>query len=342
VTTTLAADELPLVRRLPALAAIPRARLGTFPSPVEQLTGLFEADDLWIKRDDLNAPELGGNKVRSLEFLLGRVRADDTVLTVGGEGSTHVLATAIHAARLGARTIAVRWQHEMNPTARLVAARAAAACTAITTSRNAAEGYLRALARRLRGGVHYVPLGGAIPLGALGQVNAAMELADQIEAHELPLPGRVIVPLGTGMTAAGLALGFWLAGVETTVVGVRAGPRVGPTRWRVLDLARRTSRLITFYTGRSMQPVPPERVSIVHRMYAGAYGRPHPEAERTGERLGVAHGILVDATYSAKAFAVAMDVAAAASSPTLFWLTFDARWMRGAWSLSGSTSAGGG
>ncbi|HEX5832088.1 MAG TPA: hypothetical protein VFY16_13990, partial [Gemmatimonadaceae bacterium] len=86
---------------------------------------------LWLKRDDRNAPVLAGNKVRALEWLLGDVRAGDLVLTVGGVGSTHVLSTAVHAARLGARTVALRWPHETHPVARLVAAEAEARCARI-------------------------------------------------------------------------------------------------------------------------------------------------------------------------------------------------------------------
>ena len=65
----------------------------------------------------------------------------------------------------------------------------------------------------------YIPLGGSTALGTLGHVNAALELADQVEAGELPLPGRVVVPLGSGGTAAGLALGFAMAGLDTRCSG---------------------------------------------------------------------------------------------------------------------------
>src|ERR1044072_751933 len=81
-------DPIPLVRRFPALAAIPRARLGRFPTPVERLEGFRDVDSLWVKHEDLSSDTLGGNKVRSLEFLLGRVAEGDTVLTLGGVGST--------------------------------------------------------------------------------------------------------------------------------------------------------------------------------------------------------------------------------------------------------------
>src|SRR5690349_4005165 len=105
----------PLFVRFPALAKIPRARLCSLPSPVESLESVVPG--MWIKRDDLNAPYCGGNKVRALEFLLGGLKPGDSVTTVGGTGSTHILATTLHASRLGVSTWGVRWQHAMNPIA---------------------------------------------------------------------------------------------------------------------------------------------------------------------------------------------------------------------------------
>ena len=57
---------------------------------------------LYVKRDDATGgAELGGNKVRKLEFLLADALAGgcDSVVTVGGEQSNHCRATA--AARYG-------------------------------------------------------------------------------------------------------------------------------------------------------------------------------------------------------------------------------------------------
>jgi hypothetical protein len=97
--------------------------LGEFPSPVERLLDDSLVGELWVKRDDLNARAFGGNKVRALEWLLGDARAGDTVLTIGGEGSTHVLSTAEHAAALGVESRAIRWRHEMHDVSHKVAAR---------------------------------------------------------------------------------------------------------------------------------------------------------------------------------------------------------------------------
>ncbi|CAA9305715.1 MAG: hypothetical protein AVDCRST_MAG11-1143, partial [uncultured Gemmatimonadaceae bacterium] len=201
-------SHLPLYDRFPALRAIPRAPLGDFPSPVEAVRGIAGVDTLWVKRDDLNAPELGGNKVRSLEFLLAGVGPGDTVLTLGGHGSTHVLATATHARRLGADTVAVRWPHEMHATAHRVLAETGARGVRARGAWTAVDAVLRVQWLRRAPGVRYVPLGGSSPLGVLGHVNAGLELAEQVRAGLLPEPERLVVPLGIGGTAAGLALGL--------------------------------------------------------------------------------------------------------------------------------------
>ncbi|HET7564632.1 MAG TPA: pyridoxal-phosphate dependent enzyme [Gemmatimonadaceae bacterium] len=320
---------LPLVLRFPALARIPRVALGGFPSPVEQLADGVVGGELWIKRDDLNAPAFGGNKVRALEFLLGTVRAGDEVLTVGGEGSTHVLVTAAMARQLGARTRAIRWTHDMNPTAHVVAERASAMCTRITTSASPLTTLARAFALRTMGRVHWIPLGGTSPLGMLGHVNAGLELAEQVRAGLLPAPQRVVVPLGSGGTAAGLALGLAIAGLDSTVVGARVGPRIAVNRARVLRLARSTARYIRRSTGERVPSVERDRMRVVHDVYGGAYGRPLARAREGAELLCQLTGVRLDDTYSAKAFTAALDVARRGDGPTLFWLTFDARWMRG-------------
>src|SRR5687768_9535431 len=132
-TTEAGPADLPLLERYPDLARIPRVRLTTLPTPVEPLLDAAPNGTFWLKRDDLTSASLGGNKVRALEFLLGGVRRGDLVLTIGGEGSTHVLATAYHAARLGAGTHAIRWKHEMHGLSHTVAERASELCDDVTT-----------------------------------------------------------------------------------------------------------------------------------------------------------------------------------------------------------------
>jgi D-cysteine desulfhydrase len=309
--------ELPLLRRFPALASIPRAALGAFPTPVERVA-LSNGRDLWIKRDDRTGVVLGGNKVRALEWLMGSVRPGDAVWTFGPTGSTHALATAFYARQLGATATVLRWDQEMNAAARIVAERLRREAHVLDMG-NVVAAYARGLLEVFkRRPSHWIPAGGTTPLGVLGHVNAALELAEQIRAGACPQPGEIVVPLGTGGTAAGLILGLRIAGLRAAVRAVRVAPRVIASGARVLRLANRTRSLIQRATGEALPRAHRRDILVDGEFYGGGYGHPigtiREEAALDALRL--------DDTYSRKTFAAAVG---RPSDAALFWLTFDGR-----------------
>jgi D-cysteine desulfhydrase len=304
-----------------ALSARARAPIGVHASPVERWD--VDGCSLWVKRDDLNADVCGGNKARALQFLLGDVRPGTGLVTVGGEGSTHVLATARHGAMLGLTTRAYRWRHAMNPVARLVSDAIGVHCVAAPIARSPALAFAAASWRRVTTRDHWIPFGGTSACGMLGHVEAALELADQVSAGQLPSPERVYVAFGTGGTAAGLALGLALADLRTTVVAVRCGPSLGHERWWLHRLATRAARAASLPVALARRAA----LSVDHSAYAGAYGRPLPEAVALAARVSKARGVLLDDTYAAKACYAAARSGSPAGAPVLFWHTFDARWM---------------
>jgi D-cysteine desulfhydrase len=311
---------LPLVARFPTLAALPRVALGDFPTPVVPVFAV--APQLWLKRDDLCANPVGGNKARALEFLLGDVNRGDSVVTVGSAGSTHAFAVATYAARLGASAFVGRWRQEMNETARVVSAKTGRLARAAPIFRSPVEAYVWAAAKRLRGS-RWIAAGGSTPLGILGHVNAGLELVEQIEAGAMPMPRYVVAPLGTGGTIAGMALAFSIAGRPITVIGARVVPRLVARAARVRRLADATAGLLERLSGSSVARLDPTRVVVAHETYGGAYGRETDAARTAAERMRLGAGVTLDPTYSAKALTKA--IALAAESPTLFWLTFDQR-----------------
>lgn len=302
------------------MARVPRVSLGCYPTPVLALANV--APSLWIKRDDLCADPMGGNKTRALEFLLGNLEPGERVVTVGSVGSTHALAVAVYAAQLGARASVGRWRQEMSAMATRVARQIEDRTERAPVFRSPLGAYAWAWRQRRRG-ARWIPAGGSTPLGILGHVNAGLELVAQIDAGSLPSPDRVIVPLGTGGTAAGLALAFRIARRDIEVVGARVVPRIIGRKGRVLRLAHRTARLIERVTGETVPRVQRQDVSIAHGTYGGAYGRETETGRAAAARLRAATGIALDPTYSAKAFALALELASGGS--TLFWLTFDSR-----------------
>lgn len=281
------------------------------------------APGLWVKRDDLSALPFGGNKVRALEFLLGGVRPGEEVLTVGGVGSTHALATAMYAAALGARTTVIRWPQVMHARAAEVDARIREGAT-VHDAAWVGTAYARAALLRAMDPIRWIPAGGTTPLGILGHVESALELAGQVAAGVLPAPARVVLPLGSGGTAAGLVLGFALAGLDTEVVGVQVVPRVVARRGRVRRLVGRTLRLIERVGGSPVGSLSYPRFLVERGYYGGAYGREVPAGQAAALRFREAHGgAMLDPTYSAKACAAAL--ARCDERPTLFWVTFDSR-----------------
>lgn len=313
---------LPLVRRYAALASVPRVTLSSGPTAVDHVQAVHS--NLWIKRDDAFADPMGGNKARALEFLLGNVLPDDLLVTVGSEGSTHVLAVATYGRRLGAHVAAGRWRQVMNSTAARISELTARTADESPMFGTIAGAYAWAWRRRRRTkGARWLPAGGATPLGVLGHVNAGLELVDQIHSGVLPAPSRVVVPFGTGATSAGLALAFAIAGLDATVVGVRVVSLVVGRRARARRLASDTARFIEGLARRRVPRVSRQAMYVAHGAFGGAYGRETERARTAATQLHEVSGIELDATYSAKAFLVAADLAR--HGPTLFWLTFDSR-----------------
>src|SRR5262249_50691925 len=147
-----------------------------------------------------------------------------------------------------------------------VAAKIESVATAAPVFRTPIGAYLWAFRRR-RERAMWIAAGGSTPLGILGHVNAGLELVAQIEAGEIPQPECVVVPFGTGGTAAGLALAFAIARRPILVVGARVVSRVVARKSRVLALANATATLIERHTGEPVSRVSPKAVAITHETY---------------------------------------------------------------------------
>ena len=287
----------------------------------------LEGASLLVKRDDLTTPSLGGNKARALELLLAGVVPDETLLTVGSTGSTHALAVAHFGARLGARTEVITWPQEEHDVS-LATAERLREIAHVTAARAPATAMMRATVRRVVRRVRWIPAGGSSPLGALGHAAAALELADQLAREGAPAPDTLVVPLGSGGTAAGLLVGLTLAGLPTRVLGVRVVPRIVANRRRVLTLARRAAALFAERAQVVVPSIDEGRLSIEETQYGGAYAR-ETHAARTSAALVLAReGPALEGTYSAKALAAALALTRASSAErVLYWLTFDGRWL---------------
>ncbi len=313
-----------------------RVRLGEGPTPVRELTRLGHdrgKAPIWIK-DDGAYSAFGGNKARKLEWLLAdaRRRGKRTILTGGAVGTNHGLATALFARGLGMRTVLVLVPQPASEHVRRQLERIRSSGAELHFPRGVWRAC--ALAAWLMVGrasppanlPYFLRPGGSVPLGCVGYVQAAIELADQIEAGELPEPSHVVVALGSGGTAAGLVAGLKLAGLRSRLVGILVNDLVRVDERTVARLARRTLRLLRD-RGASVREVEVAAADVqVERGWLGhGYGHSMPMADRATELLGERENIVLDPVYTAKAVAAMLDLnrrGAFGPGPVLYWHTY--------------------
>ena len=303
-------------------AALAPCSLGDWPTPLERAPALAMAAGvhaLWLKREDRSAAPCGGNKVRGLEFLLAGARAGTVFVTVGATGSTHCLATAVHAARLSCAVALAQFPQPETDSSRAVAAACAAHAALVVRAQSPAGLPLAVLvawrrARRL-GPRRWIPGGGAHPRAVIGHLLATLELAGQLAEP----PDAILAPLGTGGTVAGILLGVAALGWGTRVVGVRVAPQLVANRWRTLWLTRRARSLLAS-RGIPLSFSTPRGPVVVDGLGEG-YGHPTPAGE-SARRLAADHGLILDSTYGAKAFAVLLRRGTCDVRRVVFWHTF--------------------
>jgi D-cysteine desulfhydrase len=330
--------ELPMNHRYPGTADLARVELGEWPTPVSSDPVLAEKlglSSLWIKHDDVTARAYGGNKVRKLEFLLGEALATNrsAVITFGAYGSNHVLATAIHCARLGIAVHAVLIPQPTTSSLRknLLADVAAGVTFHVADSYEDALRVAAALRSELRrGGVDpmVIPFGGTDSHGTLGFVNAAFELAEQIEAGELPKPDVVYVPFGSMGTAAGLAIGFTAEGITTRMQAVRVLPAAeGDDEALTRTVAEAVGTLSEADSGFPPLARADLALDVRGEFLGDGYAVPTREALEAVE-LAAKCGLSLETTYTGKALSgIAHDARAGHldGATVLFWNTYNSR-----------------
>ncbi|RYJ05341.1 MAG: pyridoxal-phosphate dependent enzyme, partial [Actinomycetales bacterium] len=287
-----------LARRFPD-ADLPHVSLGTGPTPVHRLDVPGLATEVWVKDESgFGDGGWGGNKVRKLEWIIPEAhrRRRRTLFTVGGIGTHWGLAAALYGSEHGLRTVLGLVDqpvddHVRDQTRRLEASDA-------VVHRFGSVGRLKLAAPFLlaryssRGRLpYYLPAGGSSPVGTLGYVETALEIAQQVADGALPEPGVVVTAVGSGGTAAGLALGLRMMGLRTRVMGVVVNDSFPLDRFVVAGLARRTAELLR---SRGVDlgafEIGPNDLDADDRWLGETYGASTPEgleAQALGEALGL-------------------------------------------------------
>jgi len=326
----------PLLERYPALASkLPFIALGDLPTPARQLKTLgdqLDIGELWIKCDDVSAPDYGGNKIRKLEFLLADAIAQgcNTVLTFGGLGSNHALATSLNCRHLGLECVAILTPEPATDAVR----RTIRYHQQLDTHIEVAKRYVdtrtiadRVIAERGANNVYEVPFGGSSWVGALGFVNAAFELSQQIDQGLLPEPDHIYVGCGTAGTTAGLALGLRLAERSIPIEAVQVTPDSIAPEALYRNLYSETIEQLCLLDSAIAPVMPVFADSRVRADQLGAgYAIPTAAAHEATQLLATTESVTASLTYTAKVMAALIaDTRSGllAGKRALFWNTFN-------------------
>lgn len=316
-----------LERRLPRLA------IALLPTPVRTATLNHASGNrcIIVKQDNLSGSLYGGNKVRKLEYLLARaaLKKRRTIATFGTVGSHHALATALYAREHGFDCIAfLSHQTRTASVSRTLNTHLEIGTSLVPFTGNYAK-RIATLRRHLRGRrAAVVPVGGSSWLGTVGFVNAALELAAQIGRGECALPDRLYVATGTMGTAAGLALGFALAGVPIEVHAIRISAGNICNEEKLLALATKTAAMLNRLDSSIPQLLASDiRLVLRHEFFGDGYAQTNATTERA---IGIAArdlNLTLEPTYTGKAMAALLhDLRddAARGKTFLFWQSYHA------------------
>lgn len=318
-----------LQARFPGLT-LGHVALGTAPTPVTRLPalGVGPLDDagVWIKDESRYGDgPWGGNKVRKLEWIIpeAKRRGVRTLFTVGGIGTHWGLACALYGRTHGLHTVLGLVDQPVDDHVRAQLARLEASGASL--HRFATADRLRwaapwLLLRHARGGrlPWYLPAGGSNAYGALGYVETGLEIAAQVERGDLPEPATVVVPVGSGGTAAGLALGLRLAGLRTRVLGIVVNDSFPLDAPVLARLAGRTADLLARHGASGLPTISAADLDARFEWLGATYGDPTPASVRMVGAAAAA-GLELEPVYTGKALAAVADLAAELPRPVL-WL----------------------
>ena len=321
--------DAPIFKAFPGLQeTLAHITLGTFPTPILKTDkfGIFLKDafgidvkNLYVKQDSLSgrkntdpAQLFGGNKVRKLEFILADALlcGAETIVTVGDAGSNHALATAIYSKLVGLDCI-IMLAPQLNtsylqrnllmdlyysPTIKAYFSEAQRAVDEIKVSREFI------LAEKQS--PYYIPMGGSNEVGAVGFVNAAFELKEQIDQKIVPEPDYIYVTLGSAGTAAGFILGCKAAGLKSKIVAVRISGTPEIKASVLKKLIKSTNKYLNMFDKNfPIFEITEDDYSINHDFTGTKYAETTKEGALAIRLLRTFEKIQLDGTYTGKTFA---------------------------------------
>jgi len=282
-----------------------KINLANLPTPVEQLR--FWNKKFLVKRDDYTGTDFSGNKIRKLEYLLYQAKQMGTeiIYTCGATQSNHCRATVAAAARVGIRTKLFLWgKDSITADGNLFLNKIYGAKISYLNKKN----YLNVneimeeegdqLLKRGKK-VYIIPEGGSTVLGIWGYISFINELKKQIDLIRIK---GILCASGTGGTAAGLLVGVAINKLNLNIYTVNVLFSKEKLKKKIMYL---TEGVIRGY--KLNCKIDESNLKIIDGYSNEGYKNISNDKLKLINAIAAATGILLDPTYTGKAFDAYFD-----------------------------------
>lgn len=302
---------------------LPRIKFAHLPTPVEEMPRLSEhlnGPRLFVKRDDQTGLGMGGNKTRKLEFVLAEALevGARTLITVGGIQSNHCRQTAALAAKFGLKCVLVLSGEEPQSVNGNLLLDTMFGAYVVWTSRDERDETLKSVFQasvKRDEAPFLIPLGASTAVGAVGYVEAMIELVSQGEQFDW-----IVIASSSGGTQAGMVLGAELTHWKGRVLAISIDHSVEELQSTVSALSNETAILLN-----ENARFTPDQILVNADYLGGGYavaGHAEIEAIRLFAEL---EGLLLDPVYTGRAAAGMIDLIGKGffkkTDRVLFWHT---------------------
>lgn len=291
----------------------PKLNFITTPTKLEEMVNLRKEigckPRLFIKRDDLTEVGLGGNKNRKLEYVMYDAwsQGANCIITWAGEQSNHIRQTIAYAIKLGMEAhVVINGQPKPHKQGNMFLFDLLGAKTYYEEEGEKCPQKCEEVARLLieKGKIPYiVPIGASIPLGNLGYIECAKEIAKQSKKLGIK-PGAVFVPSGSAGTQAGLEVGVRLFMPYSKVYGISVSRGKELQQDKVANLVNETAT----YLSLKKVNVKSGDICIYDNYFGGKYAVPTTGGIEAIKLLGRTEAIILDPVYSGKAMDAMLDL----------------------------------
>jgi len=294
---------------------MPRIKLGCLPTPIERLFNFEKklgSGKIYIKRDDLTGLGPGGNKIRSLEFILGEAVSEKcgTIIVAGPLQSNLCTLAACACAKAGLKCISV---HNGVEPKRAEGNQLLNKLLNIEShylgniSSNERNNYARELKDSLtkKGSpAYFIENGATTGMGAMGYVDAIIEMKKQAQELNIPLKS-IYAPGGNGGVAAGLIYGNALYGFpfEINIISVEYNKK--ELTYEIEKVFNQLKEIINVPFDYKTEDI----CNIIDDYTGEGWGINTLESERIVHTFPQMEGIFVENVYTSKVLAGMEDLA---------------------------------